>query len=54
MKTNVVLSYWYNTNNVNEDGYELIGYYTENIYFKGSREECIRYAEKSNMRIVEE
>lgn len=49
----VFLTYWYNVDNRNINGYCLIGYNTEKEYFFGTKEECIQYANKNNMHIVE-
>lgn len=48
------LSYWHDVNNHENNGYSVIGYYSEFLYFDGTKEECIAYASANNITLVED
>lgn len=47
------LTYWENVN-AKENGYCLIGYYSEKEYFSGTKEECKEYAKNNNIKMEAE
>jgi hypothetical protein len=47
------LSYWHDVNNHENNGYAVIGYNSEFLYFEGTKEECFAYASVNNITLVE-
>ena len=45
---------WYNVENPEIMGYELVGKYSDKTYFEGTEDECMKFAEENEIIVEKE